>query len=241
MGGFGGGGFGLGPYGGVASQVSELENRVLDRLEETNPPVFWNLADEIRTSVVEAMNVAMLITGEPQIRAIATTTLAANQVLQSMPVGALALLRIEGPNGVSVKRTTLFDMDKLSPGWETETGDSIDFWFPFGFTQFGVHPKLTAGQQVILTYVAFPVATPRPYTGLEPIIFQEEYTEGFVDYGSHVNRLKEGGNEFQQSIAAYQRFLDKMGELSRFAFRKGSLRFTRTFGSPSLITDVKQR
>jgi hypothetical protein len=217
------------------STIGDLETRVQDRLEEIQDGVgvFWSLQQEIRPALVEGLNAAMLITGEPQIRKSMVYTIPANTTLQDMPPGALALLRVEAPNGTMLKRQTLFDMDRLQPGWQKETGPLLEYWFPYGLKQFGTHPKLTAPQDIIVTYVGFPVPSDAPYTGTETVPFQAEYDEGFVGYASHILRLKEGGNDFQQSMALLQEFMDKMQEMSRFALKKGALRFSRSFGSAS--------
>jgi hypothetical protein len=221
------------------STLATLGALVQDRLEEPRGPgIFWSLTGEIYDMLVEAMNEATLITGEPEIRQKVPFTLAAGTTIFTLPSPGVALLRIQAPNWVD--KTTLWDMDRMLPGWESDTGPSPDYWFPFGLTQFGIHPQLTASIQVFLSYIALPVPTGRPYTGAEPVDFQQEFNEGFVDYAAHVAQLKEGGEEFLQSAKLYDRFLSKMTELSNFSWRKGSLRFTRTVGAPSRITPIEK-
>jgi hypothetical protein len=100
---------------------------------------------------------------------------------------------------------------------------------------------LNASVQGYLTYIALPVATPRPYTGNESVDFQPEYEEAFSDYSAHILTAKEGGEEFLQSAKLYDRFLAKMAELSNFSYRKGSLKFTRTVGGISGTNPVEKR
>jgi hypothetical protein len=221
------------------STLSNLGDLVQQRLEEpVGAGIFWERIGEIYPMLVEAMSEATLITGEPEIRQNVPFTLNAGQTIFTLPSPGLALLRIQAPNWVD--KTTLWDLDRMLPGWESDAGDAPDYWFPFGLTQFGIHPQLTASAQCFLSFIALPVPSGRPYTGAENVDFQSEYQEGFVDYAAHVAQLKEGGEEFIQSSKLYDRFLSKMVELSNFSWRKNSLRFTRTVGAPSRITPVER-
>lgn len=210
------------------STLNDLGGRVQDRLEEVRGPgQFWSLQNEVYVNLVEAMNEAMLLTGEPQIRPSSVTSLTQNSNLQPLPAGALAVIRVEGLNSVAIRKFYTCDLDRQYPAWENDTATSISAWFPVGLTQWGVYPKLTVPQQVIVTYIGFPVTAPLPYTGAENVPYQEEYCEGFVDYAAHVCRLKESGSEFQESMAEYDRFLGKMQDMTSFAKRKDRLRYTR--------------
>ncbi len=221
--------------------IADLENAVLQRLEEdTASPKFWSVQDEIRPFLVEAMSEIALITGEPEIRRSALFTLTTNTRIFPVPTEFIALLRMEGPK--FIEKVSLWELDQMVPDWEGEANaDQPKAWFPIGLTRFGLYPKLTADNQVFLTGVALPVTAARPYAGTEAVQFQEEFQEGFTEYAAHVARLKEGGNEFVQSIKQYDRFLSRAEELSHFAIRKGSLRFSRAAGVPAKITDVEQR
>lgn len=238
MGGFGQGGFGEGPYGGAP--LDAVAVAVQNRLEESTDSagIFWDVAQEIRPAVVEAMNEATLITGEPQVRATTLFTVPASTVFAplAMPADAVALLRVEG-----LRKTYVWDLDRQYPGWETAVGDKPRFWFPFGLTMFGIYPCLTGPAQVVLNYVKIPVATPPPYTGIEATPFQAEYIDAFADMAAHIMRFKEAGAEFDQSFAEYNRYLSKMESLSNFAYRKNSLRFTRSAGAQSAINEVRAR
>lgn len=224
------------------STLSSLGSVVLQRLEE-NPasPQFWQTVTEIYPFLVEAMNEAALITGEPQFRNSTPFTLAANTTYFNVPSDCVALLRVEGGN--QIQKTSIWDLDREIPGWENDkNGTQPDYWFPVGLTQFGIHPQLAASATVLLSYVKLPVATGRPYTGAEASDFQSEYDEGFIDYAVTAASLKEGTEEFTNSVKVnYQRFLERMGELSKFAMRKAVLRFSRTMGASARIDPIKVR
>jgi hypothetical protein len=219
--------------------INTLAAAVLGRIEEANPPVFWNLQGEIYDFIVEAMNEATMITGEPEIRQLLPFTLAANTTLFTVPAPLVALLRIQAPNWV--EKTTLWDLDRMSPGWESDVGAVPDYWFPYGLTQFGIHPQLSQSTQVFLTGIALPIPTGAPYTGTELVPFQSEYSDGFEDYAAHICTLKEGGEEFKQSLKVYGRYLDSMAQLSNFSYRKGSLRFSRVVGAPASVSPVEKK
>ena len=221
------------------STLATLGALVQQRLEEpVGPGIFWDRVNEIYVTLVEAQNEATLITGEPEIRQAIPFTLTANTTVFTLPSAAVGLIRIQAPNWLD--KTSLWDMDRMLPGWETDIGTVPDYWFPIGLTQFGIHPQLEADAQAFLTYIALPVPTGRPFTGAEPIDFQQEFMEGFADYSAHVLQLKEGGEEFLQSAKLYDRFLSKMVELSNFSWRKGSLRFTRAVGAPARVTPIER-
>jgi hypothetical protein len=230
------------------STLDDLVPLVLDRLEELRvSPKFWDVQKEIRVFLVEAMNEAALITGEPQVRFIQSMitgnplTLGAGQTVFNVTgdIPIFGMMRLE--SGGQVQKTSLWDLDRMLPGWEGDVGSSIEHWFPIGITQFGIHPKLTAPVNVFISGATEPVPFPRPYGGGEFIDLQEEYRDAIVDYAAHIAALKEGTKEFVDSIKVYSRFITRMQELTKFAVRKGSLRFTRTMGVPARVTPVEQR
>ena len=224
--------------------ISNLEVGVLDRLEEDRvTPKFWSVQDEIRPYLVEAMMEATLISGEPEIRRSTLFTIAADTTIHSVPSEAVALLRVQGH--VAIPKTTLWELDEMIDGWRSDTADVnndvLQYWFPIGLTRFGIYPKLNAVSNVTLHYIGLPVTAARPYAGTESVPFQDEYDDAFTDYAAHVSRLKEGGNDFVGSIRALDRFNEKMIELSKFAYRKHALRFTRTMGAASVTTEVEEK
>jgi hypothetical protein len=225
------------------ANLASLAASVTNRLEENSVPVFWQLQPELYPLIVEALNIACLITGEPQFQATSTPfTIPASTSFTpiTLPVGALALLRVDS-YGTTINKSYIQDLDNEVPGWEVTTGPVPQYWMPFGLGKFGIYPALTAPAQVILSYVQFPVSTARPYTGNETISFQSEYFDGFTDMASSLARFKESGPEFQQAIAVLNRALGQFEELSGFAYRKNSLRFSRGVGGTANIVETRVR
>lgn len=216
--------------------VTDMRGPIYDRLEEDRDnPVFWSPASEIDRFVIEGTREATLLSGEPETRTAAPFTLAANTRIFSIPSDAVVLLRIEAGGSGAVKKRMPFDLDQQYPGWEKDTGPAILAWFPLGMTQFGIWPLLTAPITVVLTSVVCPLVN----TTLIP--FQDEFIDGITSYAAHVARLKEGGSEFAESMNDYNYFLRKMQEMGKFAGKKASIRFTRTGGIPSKVTEVTVR
>lgn len=227
------------------STLQQLANAVQDKLEEPRGfGIYWNAQNEINPALVEAMNEAALITGDPEVRPGVVTTLQVGggvagypPFIYPMPTDALLIVRLDSTTSGAIKKITTCDLDRLYPGWEGQTGSTIKRWFPVGMSLFGVWPQLTVPQQIRLTYVGFPVTDSYPYSSTDVSPFREEYNDGFTEYAAHVCRLKESGPDFQQSIPQYQSFLDKMTSLTKFAARRGISRFTK-IGRQANINDV---
>jgi hypothetical protein len=224
--------------------LGDLAAQTQDRLGEVRDGIgiFWNLQNEILPALVEGMNEASLITGDPEVRPTIAVTLNPGGIgggfppfVYAMPANALMLVRIDATNGGAIKKVLACDLDRNNPGWEGQTGPLINRWFPIGMKMFGVWPALTAAQQVLMTFVGFPETFPYNTSQVSP--FREEFNDAFPAYAAHICRLKESTVEFQQSLAEFQSFQDKMMSLTKFAARRGITRFTQT-GRVSKINDV---
>jgi hypothetical protein len=220
--------------------ISDLTNEVLQSLEEDPAaPIFWNLVDEVRPAVVEAARWATIITGESELRVTPAAPLAADTMLFSVPSSLIALIRMEAT--AVVPKSSPWKLDRMIPGWQNEMGDELKAWFPVGLTKFGIYPRLNNPVQVVLTGIALPVTTARPYTGLETLPFQIEYEHAMQRMAVHLLRIKEGGLEFYQSLEDLDSFLEAMVDLGRFSYRKDKLRFTSAFGPKAEVKPVETR
>lgn len=227
----------------MTSTLDNLCVVVQQRLEESGEGIFWSLPDEIRIFVVEALCEGALITGEVQVRRTPSVGIVQNATLQNVPDDIIALSKIENQQG-AMARTTVDSLDRMRPNWRNDVGPIPLRWFSFGLTRYGVWPKVTVPVNVVLHGLAIGTAatpmTSRPYTGIEPINFPEEYNAGFINYSSAMARLKEGGAEVQQAIEDYDFFLSQMESLSKMAIRTNSLRFTKAMGFPARPVDTEQ-
>lgn len=215
-----------------------------DRLEEPHGAgIFWNLSAEIYPALVEGMNEASILAGDPEVRSALITLGPGNTApgmplfVYAMPAASLLIVRLDTVGGGAIKKVFVRDLDRHYPGWESDSGPVIRRWFPVGMTLFGVYPTLQADQQVLMTTIGFAMPNGQPYSGSEIIPFREEYLDGFQEYAAHVCRLKEAGPDFQESIPSLQAFQDKMVQLTKFAARRGISRFTK-LGRQAQVNNV---
>lgn len=211
----------------MATTLAQLAVDVAARLNDPGN-VFYSTT-EIYDALVEGMYEAALITGEPEVTS-AQYTIPANTNIVPFPAGMFCILRLVSSGSVPVLGVTMWDVDAVDPNWENETGSQINNWFPMGVAGFGIMPQQTAPIQVTVIGLATPVQDSPNFTGSEQVPFETVYNDMLVSYASHACRLKEGGAEFNQSIAEYQRFLYQCGRLSRWAIRTGVLRFASGLG-----------
>lgn len=226
--------------------ISDIEGAIQDRLEEPRGAgIFWDLQNELRPLIAEGLCEATLITGLPQFRYAANNPfqLTPGSTTFNLPSGNLAILRVENANtGLPIRKVSVFDLDMDNKTWENDAAVAAPTeWFPFGLGKFGIHPQVNVNFNVILSTIQFPIVSDPPYTGNEPFPFQTEFEDAIIHYTEHAARLKEGGIEFEASMPAYEAFLAAMEELSKFAVRKGSLRFSRVHGAPVVVTDVEKK
>lgn len=229
----------------MSTELQTLAGQTQEKLEEPiGNGIFWDLNAEIYPAIVEGMNEAALITGDPEVRPTTPITLTPGGIgngfppfVYAMPPTSLLIVRIDSTAGTAISKVLACDLDRNVPGWEGQTGPAIKRWFPVGMGLFGVWPALTAPQQVMMTVLGFPVPVNSSLypTTLSP--FRDEYNDGFTEYAAHICRLKEGGVDFQESIPQFQSFQDKMVSLTKFAVRRGISRFTK-LGRQTKINDV---
>lgn len=222
----------------MAQTLQDLVPEVANRLND--PGMVFYAQSEIEQAIAEGAHELALISGEPEVQT-GVLTVPANTRLVNMPSGLLVPVRLAGAESLSVEKCSLWDLDRQLPEWEADTGDAVQYWFPYGLGVFGVYPLLNGDAQITMSALAIPLDDGPNFTGSEPIPFQNEYQDALVSYASHIVRLKEGGVEFQASIQEYERFLKIATSLSRFAIRTGSLRFSRTGGMPAAQSPVEVR
>jgi len=224
--------------------ISTLALRTLDRLEEVNPPVFWNLTTEIYSGLVEAMNDLLILVGRPSFSVNQPLVLAANTVWQSIPKGQLLITDIQGPSS-ALWRVSLTDMDYTQASWlndwENDTAAVPVRWGPVGFTKFFVHPAPTTAIQVTVTSIPYPTTDTWPYNGSELVPFHKEFFEALEMYAAHYAQIKETGAEFQASMELYHSYLMLAERMTTIESRKDPLIFSRSFGGPVGVNPLKKR
>jgi hypothetical protein len=225
--------------------ISVLAQNVIQRLEESNPPVFWNLQLEILTALVEAMNEMTLLVGRPTMIVQSIFNLNPNSVWQYLPRGMLALTDVYGPQS-PLRKVSLFSLDYEQASWQSdwENDSSISGpvrWFPVGLNLWGVHPAAGAVQQVIVNAVAYPVAAPFPYTGAETVPFEHNYFQALEMYASVYLRTKEGTSELQNALPMLAEFYQIAARMTDIQDRRDNLIFSRDFGIMAGTNQIVKR
>jgi hypothetical protein len=233
-------------------QLGGIAEMTQDRIEESrgaHPTYqFWQYTRELLPIITETLDIGTAISGEPEIL-VGSLPLAANSYVQTLPGQLVAILSVAVPNTATVRKTTLWDLDRFQWGWEQTAAQTSftavnglgPYWFPLGLNQFGIFPMVSSPVLATITGIAIPVPFAPPYDGTETIPFQQEYADGFADAAACIARLKEAGPDFLESLASFDAFIEKMVQLSRFGWRKGAIRFSRALGVQGRITDVKER
>jgi hypothetical protein len=124
----------------------------------------------------------------------------------------------------------------MYPAWEqAEPGTQIVAWFPLGVSGFGIYPKLTQEQNVVMDFIQCPINESRPYTGNETIPLQAEFTDILSKYAAAELRAKEGGAEAEEADTVFQEYLAEVKDLSLFQQRVDSLVFSSAYGAKSTV------
>jgi hypothetical protein len=224
--------------------ISTISLQVLSRIEEVNPPVFWEIDNEIYSGIIEALNDLTILVGRPNFIVRQVFTLVANTVWQTVPKGQLLITDIQCASS-PLWRTTLFGMDYVQtswgPDWEADTAPVPVRWGPVGFTTFFVHPAPSVPVQVLLTSIAYPTVDTWPYTGAETVPFHDEFFEAIEQYAAHYARIKETGAEFQESLDLYKAYLTLAERMTQIESRKDPLIFSRALGGLVGLDPIRKR
>jgi hypothetical protein len=225
--------------------ISVLAGQVINRLEENNPPVFWNLSNELYSGLIEACNDLLILVGRPDFLVNQPFNLVPNTVWQQMPKGQLLITDIQGPSS-PLWRVSLFSMDyeqaSWGSSWEADTAPIPQRWGPVGLGGlFFVHPAPNAPTQVSITTIPYPTADNWPYTGTEVVPFHDEFFEALEMYSAHFCRIKESGAEFKESMTLYQSYLTLAQRMTQIEDRKDPLLFSRSFGGITGLNSIPKR
>jgi len=228
--------------------ISTLATNVLARLEEnyTDGPVFWNLQFEIYTYLAEAENDLLMLIGRPTQTVAVPFTLVPNTPWQSPPSGVFLITGITGQQS-QLRKVNLYDMDfnqsSWGSDWQSDTSASGPVrWGNLGFNWFFVHPAPTTPQSVLLDAIQYPVpVSGYPYTGATTVPFHDETFQWLEMYASHMCRMKESGQDFQESLSLYKGYLEGAKRLTELEDKKDTLIFSPAFGPPAGVNSILRR
>lgn len=228
----------------MAITIADLAPQVIARLEEANPPVFWQLNTEIYSATVEGINDLLLLLGRPTNTVNLPVTLLPNTIWQPMPPGMFCITDIQGP-GAAAYKLTLWDMDftqaSWQSSWENDLSDSLQRWFPIGLTNFGIHPAVSVPQPVTVTGIQLVTTETWPYDGTVAFPFQDEVASAIEMYAAHYCRLKESGNEFSESLSLYEQYLAVAERVTEIEDRRDPYIFGRNLGVQAGVKQTTQR
>ena len=236
--------------------LSQLLPDILGRIEENNPPIFWNLTGEVYPAMVDGIFEAALITGVVQL-VNQQVTLAANTTWFSLqasgvgygqggygqggyggsvivPVGVIAPLRMKAP--YPIRKSSLSSLDQMNPSWQSEpAGTQIISWGPLGVSGFFIYPQLVEPQNVVFDFLYSPINQARPLTGNETIPLQQEFSDILSKYAAAELRAKEGGAEAEEADTVFQEYLAETRDISLFQNRIDSLVYSSAYGGRSQV------
>lgn len=187
--------------------ASSAVDIVLYRLgEDPAAPIHWSRA-EILDLVWEGLLEATLISGHLQ--AAVNVTLAGNSI-QAAP-NHIAILHVRIGNS-SLQEYSVDELDAGRPGWVNEAPVGVPSrWSPIGTTKLLTEPRSGSSSPVaVCTVLQFPAVLAEASV----IPLEDEYVEALENYAFSAARLKEGGAEWKQSLADYDRCLQRIGQLA---------------------------
>ena len=113
-------------------------------------------------------------------------------------------LRVKLTDGTRVRPARIEDLDALDSGWQNSPGTPSRYC-ALGFDFFVIYKQLAGAGIVWITYARAPVALAS--SSDVPEIPEANHGD-LVDYAIYKLRQKEGGGEFQKTLAYFNRFLD---------------------------------
>lgn len=192
---------------GQTTLVSTLIDRVLtDLQQDPTDPVYWT-RQETLDIVWEGLVEINLLSGYYQTSVTQTLT---NNSLQGAPEH-IAIIHVRMGTAALLKYS-VDALDSQFPNWEDESAVAAPRrWAALGTNLFIVHPRTTT-TGTVATIDVLQLADQLAETDIIPL--DDEYIEALEKYVFHVARLKEGGQEFQQSLSSYQQFTTYAAQLS---------------------------
>lgn len=212
--------------------ASTVVDTVLTRLsEDPDDPRYWS-REEILDLVWEGLLETTLISGHLQTSV--NLTLTGNSV-QAAPAH-VAILHMRIVNN-SMQKYSVDDLDSAKPNWDGDpqtTNPTI--WAPIGVTKVLTHPRTTATSKVAVCTV---LQLPATLAESDTIPLEDEYVEALANYAFSVARLKEGSGEFRDSMVDYDRFLERVGQLTERVAWKNAPGWCKT--PKTIIADAVPR
>lgn len=223
--------------------IADLLPRVQNRLEESNPAIFWDDDFELNSAIVEAECDLLLLVGRPDLIVNQPFSIVPNTPWQVLPKGMFCLTNIQG-QASEVWKVTLEDLDYSQvsdSGWEQDIGETIQKWAPISFGKFVVWPAVAEAQTVLLTGIASPIQSVWPYASDQPVNFQDPYFSALEKYASGYCRIKEGSAEASEGVKLYQDYLQNAKRMTQLQDRIDPYLFSGATGSQTVTNPTAKR
>jgi len=224
--------------------VAQFQTRILGRLDDPNGRYFSS--SEVLYRLNEGQRLFALLT----LCLEKTSTIALNaatpfrHLLSSIP-DYLVPLRISVASGSRLTFGTLADLDAENDAWQKTAGAPTRY-ATLGLDLLAINKQPAgSGTSLDITHAYSPARLSAPAN--IPAI-PEEYHLALADYAFHTLRIKEGGREFADTFASFQRFLADVEQCAAYvrqrslAQRYDTLPFElRTFDRSRLVTPARPR
>lgn len=189
--------------------AGQVIDQVLDRADESETnPIFWTRTEIlvlVNEGFVELNLIASKMTSER------TYGMIGNKV-QSVPVGAIAVIRVDYANQ-KIEKSSLENFDRENPAWDALIG-ILGKWASAGLNLWFCDRTPPSSYSVTLTTLD-ETAT---LTESSVIDLEAEYVEALTSYAYHMARFKESGAELQQAMDAYDEFRAIAGHRAQKTF-----------------------
>jgi hypothetical protein len=188
------------PYTSIS--LAQFTTLVQNRLGGAS--TFWT-SDEIRQNINAALRTWNCLTGYWKTRL--TFNASVNVPYYALPASLVFGARVE-IDGVPAALGSVFSWDQDDPNWMFKR-DKPEEWTPVGLGIIGLRPIPSSNAFSVL--VDGVTVTPTLTVAGDKIDIGQEEFQALLDYIQHVLSFKEGGQEFQSTMPAYQRFIAAAG------------------------------
>ncbi len=113
--------------------------------------------------------------------------------------------------GVPVELGTVYEADQFKPSWHNTSGASEAVYMA-GLNMLALSPVANAGSYSVSVDIVGNAEIPA--NDATPVDLSDDTLDVLLDYAMHLANFKEGGQEWAQTIPAYQRFIREAAQVN---------------------------